>query len=407
MARPSNHPDVLIIGAGLIGSAVAYESARRGLKVLLIDRADRAAQGATRWSQAGVSWLSHVKRADLATLSHEGLERHRTLSDELGADTGFRPIPMLVLAPHKAALTAVSQLLETGRGYGFDGSVITADDLRDLEPGLADGVAVGGVVCRQGHADPELLTRAWVDAATRLGAVVRYDVDVTALSIEGGRCAEVQTSEGTLSVGHVVIAAGAWTRRLLRGAGQDAPVLHTHAEILETDPLPPTLSHFVGLAAPNRAELELGMAAPDLRSRWDDENHDDIVPALTQFGGVQFADGRVRLGQVSRAVSGFLDGPRPDGEAAIRDITRTYFPALADLPAKLHGRPVAISADRLPIAGPLDDVPNLFVAAGYDSPLIYTPALAARLAAALTGQSTPDLDAFKPGRTTDVTMQSR
>jgi glycine/D-amino acid oxidase-like deaminating enzyme len=242
------------------------------------------------------------------------------------------------------------------------------------------------------------LTRAWLTAAERRGAEIRYGVEVAGLVVANGRCAAVQTADGSLAAERVVVAAGAWTRSLLRRTGHDVPVLHTHAEILETAPLPPTLSHFVGVADPVRAELELAMAAPELRARWDDGVETEILPPAVQFGVVQFADGRLRLGQISRAIPGFLGRPRQDGEAAIRSVARSIFPTLADVPATLRGCPVAISADRRPIAGPLAELPNVYVAAGYDSPLSYAPALAERLAIALTGGPTVALAPFSPDR---------
>jgi glycine/D-amino acid oxidase-like deaminating enzyme len=59
---------------------------------------------------------------------------------------------------------------------------------------------------------------------------------------------------------------------------------------------------------------------------------------------------------------------------------------------------VAISADRLTVAGPLPQAPDVYVVAGIDSPLILTPTLAARLAAALAGEAVPDLAPFRPDR---------
>jgi hypothetical protein len=113
---------------------------------------------------------------------------------------------------------------------------------------------------------------------------------------------------------------------------------------------------------------------------------------------VQFADGRVRLGQVSRAVPGFLPGPLAGGETLIRERVARFFPRLAALPATLQARPVAISADRLPVAGPLPQACDVLVVTAMDSPLIFAPALAVRLAAALAGEAVPDLAPFRPER---------
>jgi glycine/D-amino acid oxidase-like deaminating enzyme len=269
-----------------------------------------------------------------------------------------------------------------------------------LEPALVPGAAVGGLRCEQGHVDPVRLTKAWLAAAERFGAAVRYGTGVRALVLDGGRGAAVETGADRLAGGRVVVAAGAWSRGLLARAGVEVPVLHSHAEVLETPPRPPTLRHLVAEASGARAELEGAMAAPPLASRWagPPTDTDELIPAAVEMCAAQFADGRIRLGQVSRAVPGFLPGPLAGGEALIRERVNRFFPGLAAEPAALQGRPVAISADRLPVAGPLPQAPSVYLVAGMDSPLIFAPALAARLAADLAGEAVPDLAPFRPDR---------
>jgi glycine/D-amino acid oxidase-like deaminating enzyme len=398
-------PDVVVVGAGVLGAAIAYESARRGLRVVVVEREAGPAAGATRWSMAGLIWLAaaddHLRR-----LSWEGLARHRTLGAELGADTGFRPLPMLLLAESGADLARLDPLLEAGNRAGFRGERVGPDDLLRLEPALAPGVAVGGVRCEQGHVDPVRLTEAWLAAAERLGATLRYGSEVGALDLGGGRGAAVETGTGRLAGGRVVVAAGAWSRGLLARAGIEVPVLHSHAEILETPPRPPVLTHFVAEASGARAALEEALASPAFGPRWagdatgptDSTDANELLPAAIELGAVQLSGGRVRLGQVSRAVPGFLPGPLAGGEALIRERIKRFFPRLAAEPATLRGRPVAISADRLPVAGPLPQAPDVYVVAGMDSPLISAPAIGARVAGALAGDAVPDLAPFRPDR---------
>jgi len=389
-------PDVIVVGAGVLGAAVAYESARRGLRVVVLERAATPAAGATRCSMAGLTWLSATDDG-VRRLSLEGLARHRTLGDELDADTGYRPVPMLLVAADAADLAPVDPLLTAGRAAGFRADRVGPDELLRLEPSLAPGAAAAGVRCEQGQVDPERLTRAWLGAATRLGARVRYGADVRAVAAGG---AAVETGAGRLAGGRVVVAAGAWSRRLLAGAGVDLPAVATHAEILETSPRPPALTHFVAEASDARAELETAMADPAFAPRWTGPATDtaELLPAAVQLCVAQFGDGRIRLGQVSRAVPGFLPGPLPGGEALLRERAARYLPRLAGVPATLRARSVAISADKLPLAGPLAHAPDVFVVTAMDSPLIFAPAIAVRLAAALAGEPTPDLDPFRPDR---------
>ena len=84
-------PDVLIVGAGVVGAALAYEVARRGKRVLVVDRADGAALGATRWSMGGTHWLVAATDDRLRDLCREGLERHQQMSEELGATAASAP----------------------------------------------------------------------------------------------------------------------------------------------------------------------------------------------------------------------------------------------------------------------------------------------------------------------------
>jgi glycine/D-amino acid oxidase-like deaminating enzyme len=399
-ARLSN-PDVLIVGAGVVGAALAYEIARRGRRVLVVERADSPAFGATRWSMGGTHWLVAATDGRLRDLCREGLERHQIMSEELGADSGFRPRPILVLAPDEAALAGLAPLVENGRQYGFEARVVDATELARLEPALAPGAAVGGVLCSLGWVDTQVATRAWLDGASMHGAVFKTGVEVRSIEVTG-HALTVHTSDGPISPGQVVLASGAWMGRLLRESGLSLPLVHTHAEIVESDPLPQSFKHVVVAANPverSRGALELAMADPAYRSRLDAEDGTDLgVTPSAEMGVVQQADGRVRLGQISRAISGILDGPYPDGEAAIRAEVARFYPDLAQQPGRVYSRPVSFSADRLPVAGPVPGAPGCWLVTGLVSPLIFMPALAKRIAAALDGERVTELEPFAPAR---------
>jgi glycine/D-amino acid oxidase-like deaminating enzyme len=318
----------VIVGAGVVGAALAYEAARTGLRVTVLERARRPAQGGTRWSMGGASWLTWAGEPRLRELSREGLDRYRMLSDELGTDCGFRPVPMVVLAPDAAVLDRLAELVKSARPHGFSGRIIGADELRALEPALAPDAAVGAAVCEQGRLDTVRLTEVWLTVAEHLGATVRYGVEVEAVD-QDARGSIVRTPDGPIAADRVVVAAGAWARRLLRASGRDVAILHTHAEVLETEPLPPMVNAVVVGASQARAELERAIAAPELATRWDHETDHEVVPAIVELGVTQFEDGRVRLGQVSRAATGFPAGPSPAGEAILRAEVGRYFPSLA------------------------------------------------------------------------------
>jgi glycine/D-amino acid oxidase-like deaminating enzyme len=298
-----------------------------------------------------------------------------------------------VLAPTDDSLAGLVPLLDNGGQHGFGGRLVDADELRRLEPTLAPGAAIGAVRCDLGWLDTVTASRAWLQGAVTLRATFRGGVEVQALRLDG-QSPVVETSSGSLRAGRVVLAAGAWMGRLLRQSGIALLLMHTHAEVLESEPLPPTFQHVVVAANQTRAVLEAEIARPANRLRLDAEDGAEMAPESVELGVVQLADGRVRLGQLSRAVAGFLDGPRPEGETAIRREVGRYFPELARQPARLHSRPVSFSPDRLPLAGPLPGAPGCWLVGGLTSPLIYLPVLAERVAAAIVGESAPELTPF-------------
>lgn len=394
-------PDVLIVGAGVVGAALAYECARRGQRVLVVDRAEATGEGATRWSMGGTHWLAGAADDRLREFCREGLARHQHLSEEFGAPSGFHARPIVVLAPDETALNNLSSLIENGTAHRFVGRMVDQEELYALEPTLRPGAAIGAAVCSLGWLDTITATHAWLQGARMHGAEVRTGVDVLALNV-GGASPSVETSAGTISAGQVILAAGAWTARLLQGCGIAIPLHHTHAEIVETEPLPQQYQHVVIASLPmerTRAALELAMCEPQHQPQFSAGDGSELpIPPSAELGVVQMPDGRVRLGQMSRAVSGFWDVPHPDAEQLIRAEVAKFYPELATQPGTLSHRPVSFSADRMPLAGPVPGAPGTWLVTGLVSPLIYLPALAPRVAAAVSGDAVPEITQFAPGR---------
>lgn len=393
-------PDLLIVGAGVMGAVIAYESARRGLRVRILERAaspgERDHHSATGGSLGGLFWIG-IDDAT-ASLGFEGLERHRLLSAEIGADTSFRPHSVLSLAVDEESLAGSLETLEKQRRRGFIGQQISAENAVHLEPALDPRAIAGGLLLEQGLIDPAAFTRAMLAAAARYDAEVEYGIDCRAFAVERGRCTGVETDRGAEPAGQVVVAAGAWSAPLLASAGVDIPVLHTHDEYLETDALPPSFFHIVTQANARRKGLERAMSEPQYRARWARGEDAELLPHTVDFDLAQHPDGRVHIGQVTRAIPAYRPVPAPDSEGELRAMLRKFFPTLADILAKLRLSHVAISADGAPVAGPVPGIEGLHVVSGLPSPLIFAPALAERIAGLLSGEPQPDLAVFDPGR---------
>jgi glycine oxidase len=242
-------PDVLVIGGGAIGGSVAWSLARRGASVTVVE-AGRVGRGAS-WAAAGVlspDWSGSDPPA-LTALSEAGMalwpEWAEELQDRTGAGLNLRRDGLLSVwvdpdAPHLPPELAVEPP-RPGRG-----ELLSADEVRGLEPSLTGPVAGGVLYADDMQVDNPRLAPALLRAAAGLGARVVADTPVAALLGAGGRCTGVRTFAGVeIAAGAVVLAAGAWSGPLATSAGLSLPVEPWRGQMLAFDAVQRPLGHMV------------------------------------------------------------------------------------------------------------------------------------------------------------------
>jgi glycine oxidase len=206
--------DVVVVGAGVIGTAVAWRCAQRGLSVTVVDPAPtRGAWHVAAGMLAPITELQYTE-TPLLRLNLDSLDRYpdfvAELSEESGLPVGFRECGTVQVAWDGADLAALRDLHAFGMGLGIESSLVSGRELRALEPALAAGLP-GGLLAPGDHqVDPRLMHAALVEAGRRRG-VHFVSAGATVVS-EGGRIGGVRTVVGTvLAAAHVVIAAGCWS----------------------------------------------------------------------------------------------------------------------------------------------------------------------------------------------------
>ena len=206
------NPDVIVIGGGISGTATAYELAKRGQRVTLLERGDLASM-ASGWTLAGVRQSGrHVAELPLAV---EAVRRWETLDEELDADVEYRQHGNLRLVRTDDDVLAIREVVREGRAAGLPIEYIDGPDaVREIAPGLSPDIRGASFCATDGHANNYLAVKAYADAATRLGASIRTGVNVESLVTDGARVTGVVTSSGTISAGTVVVAAGIYTPHL-------------------------------------------------------------------------------------------------------------------------------------------------------------------------------------------------
>ena len=208
----ADSPDVVIVGGGVIGAAVAYFLARRGVSCSLMDRgrvgdgASNAASGILS-SSPGESQYSRLARRSLE-LFHELTPAIR---EESGIDIEFAECGDLTLAMNEGDAIALrglaSQLAEMGESADW----IDGDELREMEPLLNPAIPGGMYAPESCRVNNQRLASALALGAKRHGAEIRQGVEVTGLMMEGGRVVGVTERQSSTYAQTVVLAAGAWT----------------------------------------------------------------------------------------------------------------------------------------------------------------------------------------------------
>lgn len=238
--------DVVIIGSGISGAASAYELAKEGLDVVLVDRFGPAAM-ASGWTLAGVR-QSGRHPAELP-LAKAAVEIWTTLAEELGGATHYQRGGNLRLARTEAEVPVIAALVEEQTAAGLDLTFLSGNaEVRALAPALSERVLAASHCPTDGGADPTSTVIAFVEAAKRLGATMRFGERALRIESSGGRVTAVVTDKGTIPAGKVVVAAGIFGNELLKPLGYEVPLQVPMVTVLRSTPLDATLRQVIGVA---------------------------------------------------------------------------------------------------------------------------------------------------------------
>ena len=361
---------VVVIGAGIVGCAIAYELARRGVSVRVIDCRE-VGQGATQAS-AGVlaPYIEAHDRRPLLDLTTRSLDLYdefvaRVVEDS-GAAVPYVRTGTLEIATGSQDMARLEGIRAACEERGIGAELLDAGAVRQVEPQLAPAVQGGLVVESHGFVGASDLTAALRRAAAAHGVSFQTSSAATRV-VRNGAGVRVETAGDALVCESAIMAAGSWAGRVeIEGA---APV-----------PIRPVRGQL----------LHLGWPAPALRRViWAPDCY--LVP---------WSDGSVLAGATSEEV-GFDERATVAGIRELIDATRRVTPDVTNASfkeARVGLRPA--TPDELPVIGPSAAVPGLVYACGH----FRNGILLAPLTAALVGDLVVDrrldgaLDITSPSR---------
>lgn len=235
----SKSPDVVVIGAGIMGASCACQLASRGLDVLVLEKENAPAMGSTGRSAAGVR-VQFTTEANIR-LSLYSIPVYRTFSERHGHDVGYRDIGYLLLVPHHRWERHLESVALQHR-LGAPVEILDADDATRFVDFSTDGLAGATYGPWDGVIDPHMATHAWAAMGRELGVTYRMRTPVTALE-PGTSGWRVRSGAEHIDCGWVVNVAGAWSGGVAALAGLDVPVGPKRIQIFLSAPVADTRTY--------------------------------------------------------------------------------------------------------------------------------------------------------------------
>jgi glycine/D-amino acid oxidase-like deaminating enzyme len=254
--------DVLIIGGGIVGTALAYDLARAGVDVVLAERAElnREASGTNAGSmhlQIAIHQLTAFETGAVqerllseVRLHAEAARLWHGLEEELDGPLDMHVTGGLMVAESDDQLRLLHDKHAIEQRAGLETHVLEGDELRRAAPFLAEDLP-GATFCPlEGHANPLIAVPLFALRAAQHGAVLRTGADVTRIEPDrgtGGGPFRVRTSAGTIRARRIVNAAGAWAQEAAQLVGLRLPLRREGLHVNVTEPrarvLEPLVQH--------------------------------------------------------------------------------------------------------------------------------------------------------------------
>lgn len=378
--------DVTVIGAGVLGSAVAYNLVQAGFSVVIAERAipNREGSGAT----AGNIHVQAIHRnrpgqevpadnARFLPLQVAAAGMWQTLEEELGADLEVNQHGGLMVAETEHEVAELTEKNQLEAGLGLACKLVDGDQAREILPTLGPTVAAANWCPLDGYANPLKVGPAYLRNAMHNGAQLLIDAPVLAIQAAPHRFL-VSTPRDQIQSEYVVNAAGPWMGSVSQLAGIDLALSGTSIQMHVTERFPSSMN------------------------------------MLVQHVGEGLSIKQVAAGQMLIG-GGWPSGPLTDGRGPVSSASMVgnlaaairIMPEVASLNLlRAWAGPLSITPDELPVVGEIATAPGLFVVGGTYA-FTLAPLWGRVIAALVAGEQSPvDLDGLEPERVLNTRASS-
>ena len=385
--------DVIVIGAGILGSATAFYLSKKGVKVLVVDRAEPN-QGASGRNAGSLHYQLESRLVgalvsnprslgNLVTTSLLAIEDWSRLEADLGADLGVAMHGGLMVAETAEDVRLLKTKNALERQYGLHTTFVERDELESVAPYLSSKVLAASCLAQEGHANPRLVTPTYVTKAQENGAHFLTGTRVNAMRYENNQWQielvsdqAVAEEKRTVSGGVVLVAAGAWSTSILRYLGSELPLEPLALQMNVTERIKPVVPHLVQHIGKKLSLKQTAEGNVLIGGGWPAKLHWEN--GLSSSPGIDIL---------------------PANICANLRIAENVVPELGNVHLLRTWTGLAsVTPDHLPLLGPVPEVKNCFIVGGYLS-FTLGPTLS-RMASQLICGETTDLpvDLYNPAR---------
>jgi sarcosine oxidase subunit beta len=323
--------DVIIIGGGIMGTSAAYQLARRGHSVILLEKTHL---GAGSTGRTGGIIRQHYSNTITASMALRSLQVWNDFDNVVGGDVGWvKTGALFVIGPQD--VDGLRANIDLQRGVGIRVDLVDAAAIYEIAPYFAmNDIGAAAYEPESGYADGAMAATAYANRARDLGAVIRQGVEVTAIRGDAGRVTGVATTEGVFSAPVVINAAGPWGTRLAATVGYDTPAeasrhqisVFQHPEGLEA-PAHPMIGDFIHgrylRAETGRLTLAGSIEATEAENKADPDNYSESVDMDFNLAMADYAEHRIPAMREARVGKGW---------AGLYTVTPDWHPIIGPMP---------------------------------------------------------------------------
>jgi len=228
--------DIIVIGAGSIGLPTAYNLAKAGMKVLVLEAEHSPGQGNNKKAIGGV----RATHSDFGKINVclRSIEILKNWQEETGEDIGWLSNGYSYPAYNEKDAQELQDLMKIQHSFGLNIKWLSPDEYSEIVPGiLQEGLQGSTYSPEDGSCSPLLVSAAYFEHSQKAGVEFHFQERVTGFDIRAGKINKVITNKGIYSCAKVVNAAGSYAREIGKLANLDLPVFPDNHEAGITEPV--------------------------------------------------------------------------------------------------------------------------------------------------------------------------